>query len=125
VDQYSDPIDFELDEDPRINDIGSSEQKRWEGAYNYRATWNTAMVSESQKRQYQEDGEYVYAYMDEPKAGTGVDIYILDTGVRVTHEQFEGRASYFKGLKPGDRSPYMLREDMVCHRTICDTSTKD
>jgi subtilisin family serine protease len=114
VDQYADPLDFELDEDPTINDVESSEQKRWEGAYNYRANWNQAMVSESQKRQYLNDGEYIYAYMDQPKAGTGVDIYIFDTGVRITHEQFEGRARNFKSLKPSDPSPY-LDENMVCH----------
>jgi len=34
------------------------------------------------------DGEYTYHF-----DGTGVDIYIVDTGVRLTHEEFAGRTS--------------------------------
>lgn len=35
------------------------------------------------------DGIYTYG-----SDGAGVDVYILDTGIRIEHEQFEGRASH-------------------------------
>ncbi|MFJ5845308.1 S8 family peptidase [Streptomyces sp. NPDC092903] len=37
-------------------------------------------------------GDNVYTYPD--GAGEGVTAYVIDTGVRITHEEFEGRASY-------------------------------
>src|SRR5690606_35518307 len=42
----------------------------------------------------QEDtaGDAAYTYPDQ--AGEGVTAYVIDTGVRVTHEDFEGRASH-------------------------------
>ncbi|KAH8825813.1 peptidase S8/S53 domain-containing protein [Flagelloscypha sp. PMI_526] len=36
---------------------------------------------------------YTYTY-DENSAGVGVDVYMLDTGIRVTHTTFEGRAAW-------------------------------
>ncbi|KJK45582.1 S8 family serine peptidase, partial [Streptomyces sp. NRRL F-4428] len=33
-----------------------------------------------------------YTYPD--KAGEGVTAYVIDTGVRITHQDFGGRASY-------------------------------
>jgi cerevisin len=35
---------------------------------------------------------FTYTY-DDPKLGAGVDIYVVDTGVRTTHAAFQGRAS--------------------------------
>jgi subtilisin family serine protease len=32
------------------------------------------------------------AFAHDPKWGNGVNVYVLDTGVRITHEEFEGRA---------------------------------
>lgn len=41
-------------------------------------------------------------------AGTGTQIYILDTGIRISHSAFGGRARHFPDfLKPGDNSPYV------------------
>ncbi|MEV0917413.1 S8 family peptidase [Streptomyces sp. NPDC049967] len=37
-------------------------------------------------------GDNAYTYPD--SAGEGVTAYVIDTGVRITHEEFEGRASY-------------------------------
>ncbi|MFF7974276.1 S8 family serine peptidase [Streptomyces sp. NPDC007905] len=37
-------------------------------------------------------GDHKYAYPD--KAGEGVTAYVIDTGVRISHQDFEGRASY-------------------------------
>ncbi|MFI1166985.1 S8 family peptidase [Streptomyces sp. NPDC020801] len=37
-------------------------------------------------------GDHKYTYPD--KAGEGVTAYVIDTGVRISHKDFEGRASY-------------------------------
>lgn len=37
-----------------------------------------------------------YAY--DTKGGEGVDVYIIDTGVSITHEEFEGRATWGKTI---------------------------
>jgi cerevisin len=36
--------------------------------------------------------DYTYTYSD--PAGDGVDIYIIDTGIYIEHEEFEGRATF-------------------------------
>lgn len=41
-------------------------------------------------------------------AGKGTQIYILDTGIRISHSAFGGRARHFPTfLKPGDNSPWV------------------
>lgn len=47
----------------------------------------------------------VYDYVQ--TAGKGVQIYIMDTGIRITHKLFEGRARNFGGLGSYDNSPYI------------------
>ncbi|WP_431780358.1 S8 family peptidase [Streptomyces chumphonensis] len=44
------------------------------------------------------DGRYAYP----SSAGEGVTVYVLDTGVRVTHEEFGGRASHGTDVVDGD-----------------------
>jgi hypothetical protein len=39
-------------------------------------------------------------------AGKGVDLYVLDTGIRLSHDDFQGRAINFRGE---DTSPYVGR----------------
>ena len=46
------------------------------------------------------------SYTAVSNAGRGVNIYILDTGIRISHNRFGGRASNFKGLSPSTKSPY-------------------
>jgi subtilisin family serine protease len=38
-------------------------------------------------------------------AGAGVRAYILDTGIRITHNEFEGRAQYGANFIPGEGDP--------------------
>ncbi len=54
------------------------------------------------------DGELDEAY-DYPGTGSGVTAYVLDSGIRLTHETFEGRASY--GYDFVDEDP----EAQDCH----------
>ncbi|KAF2163842.1 hypothetical protein M409DRAFT_56957 [Zasmidium cellare ATCC 36951] len=46
-----------------------------------------------------------YAHVQ--NAGLGVQVYVLDTGIRTSHELFEGRARNFGGLGADDKSPYV------------------
>jgi subtilisin family serine protease len=114
VDQYVDTPQPEHGEGPGSDDLETSKQKRWGRTGNSDAKWNLAQISERGKPRYENEGPYWYAYMDDPKAGTGVEIYILDTGVDLAHPAFEGRASNFRGLSSSDRSPYLAAGDMVC-----------
>ncbi|MFD7289628.1 S8 family peptidase [Streptomyces sp. NPDC059863] len=47
-------------------------------------------------------GDSAYTYPD--SAGEGVTAYVLDTGVRISHQDFEGRASYGYDAIDGDDS---------------------
>jgi len=42
----------------------------------------------------QSAGDVLDAYAHDPNWGAGVTVYVLDTGVRITHEEFEGRAEW-------------------------------
>ncbi|KIM29136.1 hypothetical protein M408DRAFT_16108 [Serendipita vermifera MAFF 305830] len=42
-----------------------------------------------------------YPYFADSTAGAGTDVYILDTGIRATHTQFEGRATFLQTFGPG------------------------
>ncbi|MFF3753325.1 S8 family peptidase [Streptomyces sp. NPDC002018] len=47
-------------------------------------------------------GDNAYTYPD--SAGEGVTAYVIDTGVRITHQDFEGRAGYGYDAIDGDNS---------------------
>nr|POE93445.1 subtilisin-like protease 3 [Quercus suber] len=49
-----------------------------------------------------DEGSYEYL----ASAGLGVQVYVLDTGIRTTHTLLGGRARHFGGLGPNDISPY-------------------
>jgi cerevisin len=50
----------------------------------------------------------------ETYVGAGVDAYVVDTGVRLTHKEFEGRARYGMNAVPTDGD-----EDWNGHGTHC------
>lgn len=52
------------------------------------APWNLDRISKRKRSEM----NTVYSYPN--SGGAGVDVYILDTGVRVTHQQFEGRVTF-------------------------------
>jgi len=58
--------------------------------------WGLSRIS---SREIITDGEYYYP----PKAGAGVDVYVIDTGIYVQHHDFEGRAIF--GYKAEDDWP--------------------
>lgn len=60
------------------------------------ATWGLDRIDQ---RELPLDANYVYA-----ADGTGVDAYIIDTGINYTHEEFQGRVStnyYFDAFDDG------------------------
>lgn len=53
-----------------------------------------------------------YDYVE--SGGEGVDVYVIDTGINVDHEQFEGRASWGKTIPQND-----VDEDGNGHGSHC------
>lgn len=43
-----------------------------------------------------------FPFLFDDSAGEGTDVYILDTGVRTTHEDFGGRADLIKSFIDGE-----------------------
>lgn len=87
--------------------VGSGPHKReYLTEANYHAPYGLQQLGAGSKlaTPVRNGGEYDMVYL----AGLGVQIYILDSGVRVTHSAFGGRASHFPStLVPGDNSPYV------------------
>ena len=78
-------------------------------------TWNLAMISAKGKEEYTAYDRYDYPIFDKP--GLGVNIYILDTGVKTAHKSFQNHHSHggesdipkirnFKNAKDTDQSRY-------------------
>ena len=60
------------------------------------APWHLVALSEkprTEKRLPVSYGDYKYS-----NAGEGIDAYIVDTGIDITHKEFEGRASHFSSM---------------------------
>ncbi|CAJ2510597.1 Uu.00g062220.m01.CDS01 [Anthostomella pinea] len=55
----------------------------------YNATWGLESISHRDRAYDDNDHDYVY----DSSAGNGTYAYIIDTGVRTTHDEFEGRAT--------------------------------
>ena len=53
-------------------------------------------------------------YLYEQRAGEGVDVYVIDTGINIDHVEFEGRASWGKTVPQND-----VDEDGNGHGTHC------
>ncbi|KAH9965429.1 peptidase S8/S53 domain-containing protein [Russula dissimulans] len=74
------------------------------------APWGLARISHRQKLTFGTFTKYEYDH----SGGEGVDVYIIDTGIYVDHEEFEGRASWGKTVPFGD-----VDEDKNGHGTHC------
>jgi hypothetical protein len=42
-----------------------------------------------------------FPYFSDDSAGAGTDVYVLDTGILETHDEFEGRATFLATFGPG------------------------
>ncbi|KAG8802492.1 subtilisin-like serine protease, partial [Serendipita sp. 399] len=56
--------------------------------------WGPARMSQQGPLQNRDPKQETFTYTFDDSAGEGVDIYVLDTGVRISHVEFEGRASF-------------------------------
>jgi len=65
------------------------------------ATWGLQRLSQQAPLGNQNDNERRFVYTYDDSAGTGVDIYIVDTGVQVDHPEFEGRARFVQTFGEG------------------------
>lgn len=57
------------------------------------APWGLSRLSQQGEVQNKNARALTNTYAFDDTAGEGVDVYILDSGIRTTHDQFEGRAS--------------------------------
>ncbi|EAU82190.1 serine protease [Coprinopsis cinerea okayama7 len=58
------------------------------------APWGLGRLNQAGRLANQATGSLAFNFTYDDSAGAGVDIYVLDTGVRVTHSQFGGRARW-------------------------------
>ncbi|KAG1727652.1 peptidase S8/S53 domain-containing protein [Suillus paluster] len=72
--------------------------------------WGLARVSHRSKLSFSTFNKYLY----NSEGGEGVDVYVIDTGINVAHNQFEGRAYWGKTVPAND-----VDEDGNGHGTHC------
>lgn len=94
---------------------------RFVEAINSRAQYNLAMVGAKGKLSIpstSDTDEYDWV-TGLGGSGTGVQVFIVDTGIMLDHVLFEGRAINFGGLSPDEKSPYVdeIMDDLVGHGT--------
>ncbi|KAH0829080.1 peptidase S8/S53 domain-containing protein [Lanmaoa asiatica] len=74
------------------------------------APWGLARISHREKLTF---GTFT-SYVHHSDGGEGVDVYIIDTGINIHHEQFEGRASWGRTIPRND-----VDEDGNGHGSHC------
>ncbi|KAG9312208.1 peptidase S8/S53 domain-containing protein [Chiua virens] len=62
------------------------------------APWGLARISHRNKLTFGTFSSYVY----DKNGGEGVDVYIIDTGINIRHNEFEGRALWGKTIPTND-----------------------
>ncbi|MFB6892783.1 S8 family serine peptidase [Kitasatospora sp. NPDC056327] len=81
--------------DPAVAVVSQNRRVRLDGVQTAPASWGLDRVDQ---RRFPYDDRYAYP----DTAGAGVTAYIVDTGVRITSEEFDGRASYGYDAIDGD-----------------------
>ncbi|KAG8799148.1 serine protease [Serendipita sp. 411] len=74
------------------------------------APWGLSRISHRPKLRFSTLGKYEY----DSDGGDGVDVYVIDTGINIHHEEFEGRAKWGKTMPAND-----VDEDGNGHGTHC------
>ncbi|GBE80855.1 Subtilisin-like protease [Sparassis crispa] len=74
------------------------------------APWGLARISHRAKLTFGTFSKYLFS----KEGGSGVDVYVIDTGVNIRHVEFEGRAYWGKTIPQGDTD-----EDANGHGTHC------
>jgi len=74
------------------------------------APWGLARISHRPRLGFGTFTRYEY----NPKGGEGVDVYVIDTGINIGHDEFEGRAFWGKTMPQND-----VDEDGNGHGTHC------
>lgn len=104
---------------PRTDFVNKS--KRWVSkVMRSHAPWNQVMISLGSKRNFggeSEVGKPFHSQFYLKNSGAGVNVYVLDTGIKIEHDTFQvdrstSIASHFKGLKSSDVSPYCKFNDI-------------
>ncbi|MCC3651075.1 S8 family peptidase [Streptomyces sp. S07_1.15] len=83
--------------DPAVDKVVQNKTFRITGSQANPPSWGLDRIDQTSRSR---DG--VYSYPD--SAGEGVTVYVIDTGVRVTHQDFGGRASLGYDAIDGDNS---------------------
>ncbi|KAK7691286.1 hypothetical protein QCA50_004679 [Cerrena zonata] len=81
-----------------------------ESATQIGAPWGLARISHRNKLSFATFTKYLF----DDKGGEGVDVYVIDTGINVGHEEFKGRASWGATIPQND-----VDEDGNGHGTHC------
>lgn len=114
---YSAPMDTfsisTLIRDPSVEIIEPDAQVTlWKEKVQHDAPWGLARASH---HKLPINSDFIY----DDKAGDGVNVYVVDTGVYVDHEDFEGRASFGKSFITDPRTGEEIRRDDNGHGTHC------
>ncbi|XP_006464052.1 serine proteinase [Agaricus bisporus var. bisporus H97] len=64
------------------------------------APWGLARLSSTTRLSNQNAAALTFSYTFDASAGSGVDIFIVDTGILTTHNQFGGRAAWGETFGP-------------------------
>jgi len=58
------------------------------------APWGLQRISQDAKLSNQNDAALTFTYNYDDSAGSGTDVYVVDTGINTAHVEFEGRARW-------------------------------
>ncbi|MGW6896535.1 S8 family peptidase [Streptomyces sp. NPDC054919] len=76
----------QLAADPAVSKVVQNKKFHIDATQENPPSWGLDRIDQTETA-----GDHAYTYPD--SAGDGVTAYVIDTGVRVTHKEFEGRAS--------------------------------
>ncbi|MFC8259320.1 S8 family peptidase [Streptomyces sp. NPDC057291] len=76
----------QLAADPAVSKVVQNKKFHIDATQDNPPSWGLDRIDQTET-----PGDHAYTYPD--SAGEGVTAYVIDTGVRVTHKEFEGRAS--------------------------------